>query len=154
MAKADETLEGISTTHALEYYKNHCEFLGYSVEEEDDFSIACHHPRRDDLRLILLKQNTSVMAQIVYVFPEKFQNDLIPLYMYANELNRFLVCIKAYIVTNENKPPIIALNSVLAGEYSRKNFAIFMDNIDYDMTKFHSYPKTHDMWCSEGEIPF
>ena len=154
MAKADETLEGISITHALEYYKNHCEFLGYSVEEEDDFSIACHHPRRDALRLILLKQNTSVMAQIVYVFPEKFQNDLIPLYMYANELNRFLVCIKAYIVTNENKPPIIALTSVLEGEYSRKNFAIFMDNIDYDMTKFNSYPKTHDMWRNEGEIPF
>lgn len=154
MAKADETLKGISTTHALEYYKNHCEFLGYSVEEEDEFSIACHHPRKDSVRLILLKQNTSVIAQIIYVFPEMFQNDLIPLYMYANELNRFLLFIKTYIITYENKPPIIALNSVLAGEYSRKNFAIFMDNIDYDMTKFHSYPKTQDMWRNEGEIPF
>lgn len=154
MAGSDQTWEEISTTHALEYYKNHCEFLGYSVEEEDEFSIACRHPRRDSLRLIFLEQNTSVIAQIVYVFPEKFQNDFIPLYMYANELNRYFFFMKANIITYENKPPIISLNSVLAGNYSKQNFAIFMDNIEHDMAKFHSYPKTRDMWRTEDEAPF
>lgn len=96
-------------------------------------------------------QNTGVLAQFVYVFPERFQNDLIPLYMYANELNRLLLFMKVHIDTHENEPPIVVLNSVLEGKYSRKNFAIFWDNIDYDMRKFHSYPKTRDMWRTESE---
>jgi hypothetical protein len=154
MAEADKTLEELSTTHALEYYKNHCEFLGYSVEEEDEFSITCRHPRKDFLRLILLDKNTGVMAQIVYAFPERFQNNFIPLYMYANELNRYLLFTKTYINIYENKPHIIVLNSVLEGEYSRQNFAIFMDNIGHDMIKFHSYPKTHDIWLTQDEAPF
>lgn len=62
MAEADKTLEGIATIHALDYYKNHCEFLGYSVEESDEFIIDCYHPRKDFFRLILLEQNTSIMA--------------------------------------------------------------------------------------------
>ncbi len=61
---------------------------------------------------------------------------------------------KAYISTSEKKPPIIVLTSVLEGEYSRKNFAIFMDNLDQDMTKFHSYPKTRDLWRNQDEAPF
>ena len=155
MAEADKTLEGMPTTHALEYYKNHCEFLGYSVEELDEFSISCRHSRRDYIILILLDRNAGVMAQIVYVFPEKFQNDLSPLYMYANELNRSFLFIKAYISTRENKPPIIILNSVHEGEYSRQSFANFIDNIEYDMSSFHSYPKTRDIWHSQdNEIPF
>lgn len=153
MAEADKILEGIATTHALDYYKNHCEFLGYSVEESDEFIIDCYHPRKDFFRLILLEKSTSIMAQVVYVFPEKFQNDLIPLYMYANELNRSFLFMKAYISTSEEKPPIIVLTSVLEGEYSRKSFAIFMDNLDQDMTKFHSYPKTRDLWRNQDEAP-
>ncbi|BAY48929.1 hypothetical protein SAMD00079811_65580 [Scytonema sp. HK-05] len=136
----------MSITHALEYYKNHCEFLGYSVEEEDQFSIVCRHPRRDLLQLILLKQNIGVMAQIIYAFPKRFYNDLIPLYMYVNELNSIFLFVKAHICSFEDSPPIIVLTSVLEGEYSRQSFAIFLDNIDYDMKKFHSYPKTPDMW--------
>lgn len=58
---------------------------------------------------------------------------------------------KAFISTHENKPPLIILNLVLEGEYSRKNFAIFLDNIDYEMTKFHSYPKTRDLWQAQSE---
>lgn len=150
-SSVNEIFEEISTTHALEYYKNHCEFLGYSVEEEDEFSIACHHPRKDLLRLILLKQNAGVLAQIGYSLPERFQNDLISLYMYANELNRLLLFMKVHIDSNENEPPIVILSSVLEGEYSRKNFAIFLDNIYYDMSKFYSYPKTRDMWRTESE---
>lgn len=151
MTELNKTLEGISTTHALEYYKNHCEFLGYSVEEEDESSIDCRHTRRDFLKLFLLEQNASVVAQIVYVFPKRFQNDLIPLYMYANELNGSLFFIKAFISTQENQPPIILLRAVFEGEYNRQRFAIFLDNIDCDMRKFHSYPKTHDMWRTQSE---
>ncbi|MEH1842909.1 MAG: DNA mismatch repair protein [Nostoc sp.] len=139
-------LEDMPITHALEYYKNHCEFLGYSIEEEGEFCIVCHHPRKDLLKLILLKQNVGVMAQIIYSLPAKFYNDLIPLYMYVNELNSIFIFVKAYIRVFEDNSPIIVLTSVLEGEYSRHSFAIFLDNIDYDMRKFHSYPKTLDIW--------
>jgi hypothetical protein len=61
---------------------------------------------------------------------------------------------KAHIVTSENNSPIIILNSVLEGEYSRQSFANFMDNIDYEMTQFKSYPKTRDMWRNQDEVPF
>ena len=53
------------------------------------------------------------MAQIVYAFPERFQTDLIPLYMYANELNRSLFFMKAVISIHENHPPMISLRAVL-----------------------------------------
>lgn len=148
MAQPERKLEKMSITHALEYYKNHCEFLGYSVEEEDEFCIVCRHARRDLLQLILLKQNIGVMAQIIYAFPKRFYNDLIPLYMYVNELNSIFLFVKAHISAFEDSPPIIVLTSVLEGEYSRQSFAIFLDNIDYDMKKFHSYPKTDDMWSN------
>ena len=151
MDRSDKSLEEITTTHALEYYINHLEFLGYSVDESDEFSIACNHPRRDFIRLLLLDSHAGVMAQIVYALPDKFQNDLIPLYMYANELNRSFLFMKAYIISHDSKPPIIILNSVLEGEYSRQNFAIFMDNIEQDMRKFHSYPKTQELWRSDME---
>ncbi len=154
MAEADKTLAGISTTHILEYYKNHCEFLGYSVEVLDEFCIACRHLRKDCLRLFSLEKSAGVMAQIVYAFPEKFSRDLIPLYMYVNELNSYFLFMKAHIVTSENNSPIIILNSVLEGEYSRQSFANFMDNIDYEMTQFKSYPKTRDMWRNQDEVPF
>lgn len=154
MAEADKTLDEMPTTHFLEYYKNHCEFLGYSVEVVDEFCIACRHPRRDSLRLFSLNNYAGIMAQIVYVFPEKFQNDLLTLYMYVNELNSYFLFMKAYISTSENNLPIIILNSVLEGGYSRQSFAIFMDNIDYEMTNFKSYPKTRDMWRNQDEVPF
>lgn len=147
----DKTFEKIPTTHALEHYKNHCEFSGYSVEETDEFSIFCRHSRKDFFTLILLGQNVGVLAQIMYVTPERFQDNLIPLYVYANELNSLFSFMKIYIHKYENELPIMILNSVLEGEYSRKNFAIFLDNIDCDMRKFHSYTKTHDMWRTESE---
>ena len=74
--------------------------------------------------------------------------------MYANELNSIFIFIKACIRTVENKAPYVVLNSVLAGEYSRQSFAVFLDNIDYDMNKFHSYPKTRDIWRVSDDIPF
>jgi hypothetical protein len=151
MTESDQTLERMSITHALEYYKNHCEFSGYSVEEEEDkFTIFCRHPTRYPLRLILLEQSAGVLAQSVYAFPERFQNDLIPIYMYANELKRLFLFLKVHIDTHENEPPILVLHSVLEEEYSRQNFAIFLDNIECDMKKFHSYPKTIDIWSTES----
>lgn len=153
MARADKSLEEMPTTHVLEYYKNHCEFLGYSVEVVDEFSIACRHPRKDFIQLFSLEKSAGVMAQIVYAFPKKFKNDLLTLYMYVNELNSYFLFMKAYISTDENQPPIIILNSVLKGEYSRQSFAIFMDNLDYEMTNFNSYPKTRDIWRNQSEVP-
>ena len=91
------------------------------------------------------------MARIFYSLPEKLSIDPMSLYSYANELNNVLIFMKVCIRGVEDGKPFVTLNSVLEGEYSRKNFAIFLDNIDQDMSKFHSYPKTSDIWFTQDE---
>lgn len=153
MNNPDERLKQkeISITHILEYYKNHCEFLGYTIEEDTEFSIICRHQRKDRFRLVLLNHGVGVMAQIYYFFPENLRCDLTSLYSYANELNYILTFMKACIRRSDEENPFIMLTSVLEGEYSRKNFAIFLDNIQQDMTQFHSYPKTVDIWQDQDD---
>lgn len=51
----------------------------------------------------------------------------------------------------EERKPYVIFTSVLEGEYSRKNFAIFLENIYEDMGKFSSYPKTRDIWQGQDE---
>jgi hypothetical protein len=153
MVNPDEELRQreISVTHALEHYKNHCEFLGYSVEEDDESSIICNHQRKDTFRLLLLNHGVGVLAQIFYRLPERLANDPLSLYSYANELNYIFIFMKACIRGVEDGKPYIVLTSVLEGDYSRKNFAIFLENLDQDMDQFHSYPKTRDMWRTQDE---
>lgn len=143
---ADKALEAIPTAHALQYYKNHCEFFGYSIEETSESSIICHHSKKDTLRLVLLNYGAGVMAQIFYKIPEKFKYDPNPLYIYANDLNYRLIFMKACITGVETGKIFITLSSVIEGDYNRKNFAIFLDNIDNDMVHFHSLPQTRNIW--------
>ena len=153
MTSQDEELrqQEISVTHILEHYKNHCEFSGYSVVEDSEFSIFCNHQRKDPFGLILLSYGAGVMARIFYSFPEKLSSDPMSLYSYANELNSILTFMKVCVRGVEDGKPFLLVNSVLEGEYSRKNFAIFLDNIDQDLNKFHSYPKTRDIWRTQDE---
>mgnify|MGYP002777119335 CR=1 FL=1 len=147
----EEQLAGLKTAHALEHYKNHLEFLGYSIEEVNEFSIFCRHTRRDSLRLFLLNRGAGVLAQMMFTFPERFKNDLIPLYMYANELNSIFLFTKAFIRTFDDGTPALVLSSVLEGDYSRQNFAVFLDNIEDDMKQFNAYPKTGAIWSTQSE---
>jgi hypothetical protein len=153
MTNSDKELQKveISVTHSLEHYKNHCEFLGYSIVEENDYSITCNHLRKDSMRLILLNHGAGVMAQILYRIPEQFSADLSSLFLYVNDLNGIFIFIKACIRGVEDRRPFIALTSVLEGDYSRKNFAIFLDNLEQDIDQFHSYPKTRDMWRPQDD---
>lgn len=143
----------MSTNHLLKNYNKHLEFLGYSVREIDEIIIACCHPRKDDLDLVFLDEY-NVMLSMTFVFPDKFLNDLIPLHMYANELNSNFFFLKAHIATNEHRAHRLRLKSVFLGKYSKQNFAIFMNKIEVEMEKFHSYPKTSDMLATEDEVSF
>jgi hypothetical protein len=151
MPNSDEELRQmeVTTTHALEHYKNHCEFLGYSVEEDTEFSILCRHPRKDSLRLVLLNYGVGVLAQTFARLPERTASDPAALHAYANELNHMLLFMKACICNIEERDPFVMLTSVLEGAYDRKNLAIFLDNINQEMDQFYSYPKTRDMWQAQ-----
>ena len=138
----------ITVTHSLEHYKNHCEFLGYSIEEDDEDSIICNHSRRDRLRLIRLSHDVGVLAQVFYVLPDKLASDPLSLFSYANELNSMFIFMKACVRGMEDLRPYIILSSVLEGDYSRKNFAIFLENLYHDLELFHDYPKTVDLFRS------
>ena len=136
----------ILTTHTLEHYKNHCEFLGYSVEEDGEYSIICTHQRRDRLRFILLNHGIGVMVQVWYMVPERASRDNLFLYSYANEINYIFTFMKICIRGIEDGKPFIMLTSVIEGAYDRKNFAIFLENINEDMNQFHAHPKTRDLY--------
>ncbi|BAU09958.1 hypothetical protein LEP3755_04350 [Leptolyngbya sp. NIES-3755] len=147
----DGQFASVKTTHALEYYKNHCEFLGYTVEETEEFSIYCRHSRKDALRLILLNRGAGVMAQIIYGFPKHLHHDLNALYMYANDLNGMFYFMKAYVRIFDDNPPALFFTSVFEGDYNRQNFAVFLENIYEDMDKWANYLKTADLWRSPDE---
>lgn len=153
MINPDEVLKskGISLTHALEHYKNHCEFLGYCVEEDGEAAIFCNHQRKDSVSFVLLNHGAGVMAQIFYALPEHLADEPLTLYYYANELNYIFIFMKAAIRGVEDRKPYIMLTSVCEGEYNRKNFSIFLDNIEQDMNQFHAYPKTRHIWGSKDE---
>ncbi len=138
----------IIVTHSLEHYKNHCEFLGYSIEEENEDSIICNHSRRDTLRLIRLNHDVGVLAQVLYTLPDKLASDPLSLFSYANELNSIFIFMKAYIGGMEDLQPYIILSSVLEGDYSRKNFAIFLENLHHDLELFHKHSRANDLFRS------
>ncbi len=148
---SDEQLLRVETTHAMQHYKNHCEFLGYIVEEIDEFSISCRHPRKESFRLFLLSRGSGILFQIVFGFPKYLHDDLTSLYMYANDLNTTFSFIKACIRIISDSPPWLFLTSVYEGEYSRQNFSVFIENIHEDMDKYNRHFKTIEMWKEHEE---
>jgi hypothetical protein len=124
--------------------------LGYTIEEEDEQEIICRHARKDTLSLIHLDYGMGVLAQILYEFPEQFIDDPMPLYVYANMLNGVFIFTKAYIHVPEGKqPPLLSISSVLEGDYDRKNFSIFLDNLEEDLRSFEEHPASLEIFGGE-----
>jgi hypothetical protein len=144
----------METVHSLEKYKNHLQFLGYSLQELDDNTLVCRHTRRDSMRLIKLANNIGVLATINYRLPQKHDDDLEKLLLYINDLNRCFVFVKTYVNRGSDDNLYIAIESVLEGEYDQKNFSIFMDNIADDMLKFINNQQTKNMFNEKNSEEF
>lgn len=139
------------TTHVLEHYKNHLEFLGYSIETNDEYSLDCIHPRRVYLHLIKLSREVGVLVRTYYNFSKHLAQEPMLLYQYANELNSQFLFMRAWVYATEEDSYCLFIDSVLEGSYDRKNFSIFLDNIEHDIRIFHTYPKTYDMFAEDEQ---
>lgn len=147
----EERLSEISTVHVLEHYKNHCRFLGYSIEEMDESSIMCRHPRKDSIQVDHLKHCAGVSVNLIQRFPKYAEYNFPLLFEYVNHLNSQFIFLKAFVLDEDDGlPPMIHLSSVCEGEYNQKIFSIFMDNFECDFEVYKYHPKTIELWEPEN----
>jgi hypothetical protein len=149
----DSQFSSLATTHALEHYKNHCEFLGYSVQETDEYSIFCRHPRKDAVSLIVLTRSAGILAQTFYTLPNRSHSNLPKLYEFSNDLNRAFTFVKSCINTSDDFPPSLYLSSVYEGEYSRSAFSTFLENFNEDLVTMRSHSSSKALWSESTTLP-
>ena len=127
--------------HPLAKYRNHLEFNGYKIEEEEDLLVG-RHPRKANL--ILKKvEDRGVLINIQYNLKENSKR--INLLEFINCLNADFVFAKSYI-DNEN---LMHIETFLEGEYDRTNLSIALDNIEFDMNIFfeNELTETYVEWA-------
>lgn len=130
-----------ATAHPLAKYRNHLEFNGYKVEENEDI-LLCTHPRKPSISII----NKPGRGVIVRSFYWSMRQDVeeIKILRLANELNADMYYMKAYLYqdeveTEDGEEEVINkffLETFLEGEYDRSNFSLLLDNIEEDIDTF------------------
>ncbi|MCC5638104.1 DNA mismatch repair protein [Nostoc sp. CHAB 5844] len=123
--------------HPLVRYRNHLEFNGYHVDEEDEM-LLCRHPRKHGL-IVKHIPNRGVLVRILYSCNLNINRG--NLLEYVNELNLLFMFMKAYI---DNSGSNLYMETFCEGEYDRTNFSIILDNIEYDMEMFINHHQTRE----------
>jgi hypothetical protein len=129
---------GISDTvaHPLAYYRNHLEFNGYHVEEDDE-TILGRHPRKANLIVRQILGRGVLVSTIYAVEPDTKRMHLLE---YVNDLNTVFLFMKAYVGQDND----LFLETFLEGDYDRTNFSILLDNIEYDVDTFYKNELTKE----------
>jgi hypothetical protein len=111
--------------HSLAKYRNHLEFNGYKIEEEEDLLFGRHLRKAN---LVLKKiEDRGILINIQYDVKENVKR--INLLEFINSLNTEFLFVKAYI----DDESLMHIETFLEGEYDRTNFSIILDNIEFDM---------------------
>ncbi len=126
-----------AVAHPLAKYRNHLEFNGYQVEEEEEDLLLCRHPRKSNMMLKNIPDRG-----VLIVIPYDCEPGIgeMELLKYANDLNANFMFIKAYI--DEEKT--LFLETFFDGDYDRKNFSTLLDNIESDMEVLAEHELTSD----------
>ncbi len=127
-----------TTVHPLAKYRNHLEFNGYHVEEDDDL-LFCRHSRKANLILRSISDR-GVLVSTLYSCEANIQ--MVNLLTYVNGLNADFLFIKAYI--NEEEERSLVIEAFFEGNYDRTNFSILLDNFEYDMNIFYQNKLTEE----------
>lgn len=127
-----------TTVHPLAKYRNHLEFNGYHVEEDDDL-LFCRHSRKANLILRSISDR-GVLVSTLYSCEANIQ--MVNLLTYVNGLNADFLFIKAYI--NEEEERSLVIETFFEGNYDRTNFSILLDNFEYDMNIFYQNELTEE----------
>lgn len=127
------------TAHPLARYRNHLEFYGYRVEEEEGV-ILCRHPRKYNLCLRAVPNRGVLVYTLYSVNPNVSRMDILE---YVNHLNANLIFMKVYIDDDEDEgESTLNIETFYEGDYDRTNFAILLDNIDSDIRQISSHELT------------
>jgi hypothetical protein len=114
----------------LKPYIEHLEFLGYTVEpvgEEKKFFRAKAHPTRWNFIFMPFRQG--ILFTVSFRCQDEAKNNELTIFKFANVLNRgFYIC-RAYI-DNDND---LAIESCYLKGYERRDFGIFMDDIESEI---------------------
>ncbi len=127
-----------TTVHPLAKYRNHLEFNGYHVEEDDDL-LFCRHSRKANLILRSISDR-GVLISTLYSCTANIQ--MVNLLTYVNALNADFLFIKAYI--NEEEERSLVIETFFEGNYDRTNFSILLDNFEYDMNILYQNELTEE----------
>ncbi|MGQ9866370.1 MAG: DNA mismatch repair protein [Pseudanabaenaceae cyanobacterium] len=120
-----------SVAHSLALYRNHLEFYGYQVEEEEEDILLCRHRRKPNLILRAIDQR-GVLVSTVYGLQNRTRLETLE---WVNDLNADFIFLKAWINWEESS---LQLETFSEGEYNRSNFALLLDNVEYDLQRlFH-----------------
>jgi hypothetical protein len=120
-----------SVAHSLALYRNHLEFYGYQVEEEEEDILFCRHRRKPNLILRAIDQR-GVLVSTIYGLQDQPRLELLE---WVNALNADFIFLKAWIDWEESS---LQLETFSEGEYNRSNFALLLDNVEYDLQRlFH-----------------
>ena len=123
-----------TSAHSLIKYRNHLEFNGYKIEDEEDDYLISLHPRKVNLMLRRI-EDRGVLVSTFYSIKENINR--MDILEFINILNGELFFIKTYI-TDEG----LILETFFEGDYDRTNFSILLENIDFDMTTFFEHDLT------------
>ena len=124
-----------AVAHPLAKYRNHLEFTGYKVEDENEDWLISRHPRKVDL---LLKKigDRGVLVSTLYSVKESVKRT--SLLEFTNTLNAEFLFMKSYL-TDEG---LMRLETFFEGDYDRTNFSILLENIDFDTNTFFEHDLT------------
>jgi hypothetical protein len=126
---------GISDTiaHPLTKYRNHLEYNGYHVDEEDEV-ILCRHPRKSNLILREIPHR-GVLVSTFYVFESSIRR--VEILEYVNQLNSEFLFLKAYMdEDNDEDERSLIMETFFEGHYDRSNFSLLLENLEYDISVF------------------
>ena len=120
--------------HSLSKYRNHLEFNGYKIEEQEDDRIFGLHPRKPNLILRKIGNRGVLVSTLCYV---KKNINRINILEFTNVLNTELFFMKAYLDDER-----LIIETFFEGDYDRTNFSILLENIDFDMRTFLEHKLT------------
>jgi hypothetical protein len=122
-------------THPLAKYRNHLEFNGYKIEEEEENWLLSRHSRKFDLYLKKIEER-GVLVSTAYHIQENISK--VNLLEFANDLNAEFLFMKAYL----SDDGVMMIETFFEGDYDRTNFSILLDNIEFDMNTFFQHDLT------------
>jgi hypothetical protein len=119
--------------HPLTKYRNHLEYSGYHIDEEDEV-LLCRHPRKSNL---ILRQipHRGVLVSTFYAFESSIRR--VEILEYVNQLNSEFLFLKAYLdEDNDDDERSLIMETFFEGEYDRSNFSLLLENLEYDISVF------------------